>query len=320
MNARSRTPRRQQGMAVIMALLIVALAASASALVLWQQGLWWRQADNDRARAQLRLVADAGVGWAQAILRFDKNSSSVDHLAELWAQPLPQTDTQGVRVGGRMFDAQGRFNVNNLVKDGKLDPKQLELYQRLLTELKLPPQLASSLLAWWGLRDSKNDDGDAPALAHFPVERVEMLRWVEGYTPEVMARLAPQLTALPPTPPGSGARAINVNTATPALLRALIPGLGSGPLQVLLNQRSSNYFKDKGDFDNRLRTMGGLAAMSDVPYDVNSNYFLLESAAHDDRVRLTARALLEALPNNASRIVWREDGSLPIGDNDDNTP
>ena len=115
--------RQQQGMAIIMALLIVALAATAAATVLWQQSLWWRQADNDRARADIRLIADAGTGWAGDILAFDARSSgAVDYPGELWAQPLPQTEAEQTRISGQLSDAQGRFNVRGRAASAALPP------------------------------------------------------------------------------------------------------------------------------------------------------------------------------------------------------
>ena len=139
---------KQQGMAVIMALLIVALATTAASLVLWQQGLWWHQLDNDRNRAQLRLVADAGLGWAMEILRFNNGAAGngVVALSQLWAQPLPQTEAQGVTVAGQLSDLQGRFNLNSLVQNGQPNARQLVFYKRLLTTLGLPTRLSDPLV------------------------------------------------------------------------------------------------------------------------------------------------------------------------------
>ncbi len=307
--------RQQQGMAIIMALLIVALAATAAATVLWQQSLWWRQADNDRARADIRLIADAGVGWAGDILAFDARSSgAVDHLGELWAQPLPQTEAEQTRISGQLSDAQGRFNVHNLLlPDGKEDAVQVQLYRRLLAQLQLPAALADTLLDWLDADDEQRPQGaesawyaaQQPPYAMPPANRVQklaQLRWVKGYNSQVLARLAPHLTLLPQR------TALNVNTISLPLMMALVPGLGRGQAQALINQRSTTYFKDKADFG--LRLTGNLVPLA-VEYGVRSDYFLLQSEIRHPRSMLRVDALL--LRNEqASKVLWREEGVVPV--------
>ncbi|PTU66565.1 hypothetical protein DB032_17340 [Chromobacterium sp. Panama] len=314
MVAAMRTPgsRKQRGMAVIMALLIVALATTAASLVLWQQGLWWHQLDNDRNRAQLRLVADAGLGWAMEILRFNNGAAGngVVALSQLWAQPLPQTEAQGVTVSGRLSDLQGRFNLNSLVQNGQTNARQLVFYKRLLTTLGLPTRLSEPLVKQ--LRGGKDpEDASQPAgegrppepgaaLPGYPLLRVEMLRWLPGYTPEVLDKLLPHVAALP-----ADVSQININTATPAVMKTLLPGVGEGNLLVLLNQRKVNYYKDANDFKARLPAPGIIA---DTDIAAASNYFMLDSSARLERARLEMRALIYS-NMNVVKTLWRQDGA-----------
>ncbi|RQW28091.1 general secretion pathway protein GspK [Rhodobacteraceae bacterium CH30] len=308
--------QREGGMAVVMALLIVALATTVSALVLWQQGLWLRQVDNDRARAQTRLVADGGLGWAMEILRYDGETSSVDSLSELWAQPLPKTDAQGVDVRGTLADAQGRFNLNNLVQGGVVSAPQLALYRRLLAELRLPPELADSLADYLDADDDKRaggaESGDYLALRppyralNAPLARAGQLAWVQGYRPEVLARLSPHVVALPETM----ATAINVNTASPELMRALVQGVNAGELQGLINQRIDNHFIDEADFRARLPARAQLP--EGIALATRSRYFLLQSEVRQAAVRLSVAALI-LRDEFTTRLVWREDGRLLAG-------
>ncbi|MGL6071787.1 type II secretion system minor pseudopilin GspK [Craterilacuibacter sp.] len=306
----------QEGMAVVMALLIVALATTVSALVLWQQGLWLRQVDTDRARAQTRLVADGGLAWAVEILRYDGETSSVDALSELWAQPLPKTDAQGVDVRGELSDAQGRFNLNGLVRGGAVLEPQLALYRRLLAELKLPDMLADTLADYLDADEDKRAAGAESAdylalrppyrAANRPLQRAGQLAWVEGYTPEVMATLAAQVVALPETMPV----AINVNTATPALMRALVQGVSAGELQGVINQRVDNHFIDEADFKARLPARAQLP--EGVALATASQYFLLQSEVRQAAVRLSVAALIQR-NTFTTRLVWREDGRVLSG-------
>ena len=104
---------RQRGLAIVVAILIVAMATSAVTYLLWYQSLARRHVENLVARAQADSMARAGAAWAGAILRSD--DAKVDHLGEIWAQPLPPFEAEGAILAGSLEDEQGKFNVNNLV-------------------------------------------------------------------------------------------------------------------------------------------------------------------------------------------------------------
>ena len=98
---------RQRGMAVITAILVVALAASAAAFMAWQQQLWVRQVQNLNESAQARAVARAALQWARSILAEDARKDAVDHEGEPWATALAPLPVEGGELTGRILDAQG---------------------------------------------------------------------------------------------------------------------------------------------------------------------------------------------------------------------
>ena len=59
---------RQQGVAIIMVLLIVAIATSLAAYMAMQQNLWQRQVESQFERAQARQLGTAGLDWASTRL------------------------------------------------------------------------------------------------------------------------------------------------------------------------------------------------------------------------------------------------------------
>ena len=65
MKPRAGHPSSQAGMAVITAMLLVALAASAATFLLWRQQLWLRQVENIAARAQADALARATIEWTR---------------------------------------------------------------------------------------------------------------------------------------------------------------------------------------------------------------------------------------------------------------
>jgi general secretion pathway protein K len=285
--------KRQRGMAVVMALLLVALAASASAMVLWQQGLWWHQLEADRLRAQMRLWIDAGISWGGAQLK----ASNVVAGSQSWARPL-LLQQQGFRLRASLSDLQARFNLNALgAADGQIDLGRLAQFSGLLSALRLPPALAQNLIEWRGLRAAENTTGLPPPPLR-ELERWQDLRRVPGYTAEVMTRLAPYVAVLP-----GDVDAVNVNTAAPLLLKAMLPQVAPGTLAQALSQRDSSYFRDMADFKARLGMQTDLSGLS-----ATSSLFLLNGEVSLGSVRQWFQAQYRTEPGR-NRLLWRENGA-----------
>ena len=66
MNRSISAAGRQRGLAAVLAILVVALAASTAIYLVWQQTVALRQVENLDARAQIREIARAGTSWAAA--------------------------------------------------------------------------------------------------------------------------------------------------------------------------------------------------------------------------------------------------------------
>lgn len=82
--------QRQQGAAILTAMLTVVLVATLTATALWQQ---WRGVEIEaaqRTRLQSAWVLTGALDWARLILREDGRKGGADHLAEPWAVPLEQ--------------------------------------------------------------------------------------------------------------------------------------------------------------------------------------------------------------------------------------
>jgi type II secretory pathway component PulK len=80
-----RPSSKERGIAIVMAVLIVALAASAAAFAAWQQGIWIRQAENRTNQIQALAIARAAVDLGRAILAKDASdaaTAATDNLEE----------------------------------------------------------------------------------------------------------------------------------------------------------------------------------------------------------------------------------------------
>jgi general secretion pathway protein K len=300
--------KTQRGVAVVLAMGVVALAAIAAAAMLASQSTWSRQAALGAEHAQAQALVQAGVDWARALLSDDRRLSGADHLGEPWALRLPPIPVDNGELAGHIDDQQGAFNLNNLVSNGVANPAHVIQYRRLLQILDLPETLADALLDWidadgepqpqGGAEDSAYQALPTPYLAaNRPLTDVAELAQVLGYGDAVRARLRPFITALPrPT-------ALNVNTASPEVLAAVVSGLDLDDARALVALRERAYFRNQTEFLAQLPA-GAVAQGNDV--STASQYFLASVRVSIGEAEARGTALLERDSGAWPAIVWRK--------------
>lgn len=340
---RTLRPRRQRGAAIITALLVVTLAVVIVSGMLWRQQVEIRAVENQRLKAQATWIARAGIDWARLILRDDqRRTGAVDHLGEIWAVPIQETklsdflgsslrtDTAGEEsyLSGRIFDAQARFNLMNLLTAQTLgtrtiitgrDKDGIKAYGLLLQSLNIDPSLANltatylaqmlggfqSVEGTQGGQQGSEDSsgGGSTSNGPRPLDDVGSLLTIPGYTADMIAKLRPYVVVLPTR------TQINANTASAEVLAAVIPNLNLDRARSLVQARDRAYFRNIGDVTNQLR---GIAPGADTTaaanlLDVQTHYFLVYGMARHERARIGEVALVsrgDPVNNNATRIVW----------------
>ncbi len=299
---------RQRGVAIVLAMGVVALAAMAAAAIMVSQSTWARQVELTNDHIQARAVLLAGADWARALLADDRRLSNVDHLGEPWALKLPPLPVENGELVGQIEDQQGKFNLNNLVTQGKINVAQFAHFRSLLATLGLPDQLADALADWIdedgqpqprdGAEDAYYLALDPPYLAaNRPLIDVAELALVRGFDDNVRARLRPYITALPDL------TAVNVNTAPAEVLAAVVDGLDLGGAQLLVTQRDRAYFRSSDDFLRRL-PRGAEAAAGDI--GVSSDYFIATLRVTIGGAQARGSALLARGSSGWPNIVWRK--------------
>ncbi|WP_374343612.1 type II secretion system minor pseudopilin GspK [Azonexus sp.] len=302
-----RGRRPQRGAAVITALLVVALAATTAALLLGRLSAWTDHVAVARDKAQATELARAGIDYARALLAADAARSATDDLSEDWARELPTLHHESAEIGGRIRDAQGRFNLNNLRRDdGGVDEQALAAYRRLLAGAGLPGELADRLADWLDADDSRRADGAeaadyAPGAATGsgrPLDDFPGLLRVAGYTPAVVARLNELACVLP------GRQPVNVNTAPAEVLSAIQPGLTLAAARELAAARRALPFRDVADFRQRIGDPGLPAAL--LPVAAASRHFLVDIEVHRGAARSRVASLVQRRTDGGSpRILWQ---------------
>jgi general secretion pathway protein K len=298
---------RQRGFAIIMAMLVVALAASIAAFMAWQQSLWVRQAENLGNLAQADAIARAAGRWMQMMLTEDAKNQDTKFQTLLLSGELPAVPVEYGAASVAMIDLQGRFNLNNLVPGGKLSQPDVDAFRRLLQSLDLQPDLANAVVDWIDPDGETTfpggaEDADYLALnppyraANQPLFDVDELVRVKGFDADAVNRLRPFVTALP------APSQVNLNSASPEVLSALLPKLSLFDAQELVAARHDRPFKDLGDAASRYPEL----EFSPSRFGVDSQFFLGAATAHFDRATVSYQMLLARSSKGGVQIVWQK--------------
>lgn len=300
------TLRQQRGVAIITAVAIAAMVASLATAMAWRFDLWFRQVENQRDLAQARIVARAAVDLARLTLQDDaRRAGSADHSGEPWAIPIPNLPVEQGTAGGKIADAQGLFNVNNLIRNGAVSEPDVAAFRRLLESLNLAPELAEALLDWMDADEETRFPGGAEdqyylqlgyRAANQPLLDLSDLVRVKGFDAETIKRLQPFIVALPQ------ATAVNINFAPPEVVAALTPGLSAESAKAVLGKGSRSY-TTLATFSAQLPTAVG-ETVSVERLGVTSRYYYTDVDARFGRVSVAYRALVERNDQRVPRVVW----------------
>jgi general secretion pathway protein K len=306
--------RRQRGVAVVTALLLTTLAVTIVASLFWQQQVQVRWIENQRLRQQTKWVLRSALDWARLILREDARLSQVDHLGEPWATSLADTpldefvengraDTEATNatMSGSIVDAQSRYNLRNLAQNAVPNQSEIAVFQRLLSILKLDPNLAQTtadaLAATQNPAAAETSSAPAPGKAVAPpamasVTHNDDLLTIPGYSKSILDRLNNFVVILPePT-------AVNVNTASAEVLAARM-GIPLSDGGALIAGRAHAYFKDTADFESRAQ---GKALGTGIA--TQTHYFFVNGKVQMDRAYLEMQALIYRKDTGNTTIKW----------------
>ncbi|HEY8249279.1 MAG TPA: type II secretion system minor pseudopilin GspK [Burkholderiales bacterium] len=299
---------RQRGVAIVLALGVVAFAAIAAAAILASQSTWSRQAELGAEHTQAQALVQAGIDWGRALLSDDRRLSNIDHPGEPWALRLPPVPVDNGELAGQIEEQQGLFNLNNLVRSGKVSPAHVAQFRRLLEILALPDTLAASVADWLDADgEPQPQDGaesdyyqglQPPYLAaNRPLGDVAELALVRGFDEAARKRLRPFVTALPRFTP------VNVNTASPEVLAAVVSNLDLDQARALTAQRGRAYFRTLPEFLAQLPS-GAVADGNDVT--TASQYFVASARVTIGGAQARGSALLERESTGWPTVVWRK--------------
>ena len=235
----------QRGVALLTILLLVVSITVVAGAMLASQKIAIRRSGLLFDQNQLLQDIDAGQQLAVTMIRADANLNDTDSTQDIWAKPVPPYTLGTHSIGIEIRDEASRFNINNLYQNGAVDSNALAVFQRLLTQLNLAPDIAIAVLDYQDADSEVYQDGgdestvynqqsNSSADSDVPNQRlvnIDQLQNVKGINAEVLAVLRPYITVVPHYLP------INMNTASPVILAALIDGATSQQMQTIVDLR-----------------------------------------------------------------------------------
>jgi len=300
---------REQGVAVIMVLLVLAIVAVTTAALVKRHQFNQAMTSQLIHLGQAKAHIQGAEHWAHLLLKQDRQDNTIDHLGEAWTQmALPMPVEQGF-VSGQMVALEGKFNLNSVVNG-----PSAAAFERLLEQHQLNPQLSGYLTDWIdeNIETQQGTLEDAYYLAlPVPYRSANQalvdpseLGLVRGFDATTISLLKPYITALPLT------SKININSANEDLLMAMSGSITQTKAQQLVIQRKLNYWSNVSTFVDA--AVGQKSANNQVQWDdlaqiatVSSDYFGLEINAQFGVAKTRLESTLHRSDNGTVTVVSR---------------
>ena len=306
------TPRARPaaGAALLVAMVLLTVVATLAAGMVWQQWKGVQIEAAERSRVQTGWILSGALDWARLILREDARSGRPTSLNEPWATPLAEArlstflavdaannaDTgPEAFLAGSISDAQARYNLRNLLAEGKVDERQLAMLQRLCSGAGLGSGLATQIAQ--GLLLASQPPGADNVL---PPQQLADLAWI-GLDPATLDRLASVAVLLPERSP------INLNTASREVLAGVIDKLGLGGADRLVQQRARQPLRTLAD---ATALLGPTITLEPADVDVRSNYFEVRGRLRLEHRVLSDTTLVRRKDNEVAAVQRQRQSSL----------
>lgn len=310
----------QQGAALIMALLLLAIVAAIATSIMFSQQVDIQTQILQNTANQARLDNNYAIIWWQNQWQQLQSVREKQQQMPTWPQQLSTTTlANGDTVTATVMPANARFNLNNLAVP--ISP-YLTLFTNLIIAVDpnfdpAQAQKVSINLQQWLTNTMTGPNQTNPYLnyqppyqaAHQPMVSASELRLVQGVTADLYRRLRPYIIALP-----TSNIKVDVNAAKEKVLLALFDQNNMAVQQVLEYRRMYGSFLTASAFfgldavGNILRIPG--QQLKNFVSTEPPQYFLVHSVVKHDKINFNQDSLLQFDPKQQTMAVIQQGQDL----------
>jgi general secretion pathway protein K len=291
-----------KGFALVLTLVVTALMVAAAVELIHQVYVDTSLNRSFRDGQQASLLAESGAKGGKQLLQMLISGKSYTSLSDKWAVPFKQEDETG-RIEITITEESGKINLNSLVPQTTVtDQNVMGMLQRLGTPLQIPVNVWNALADWiatvpraGGVESSYYKTLNPPYAAHNgKMMTVNELSLVKGFTPDMVAKLAPFVTIYFNQAAAPGLT-VNPNTAPKEVLMALDSRIDDRMAERIIEKRLVTPFKGLGDL---AQVDPLLTTLTNVTYLYKGTVF-----------RITARGFVKDAARTVE-TVYRTDGTI----------
>ncbi len=312
---------RQRGVALLVAIILVAIATMLATAIFWHDSLAARRGTAVFTVAQGYQMALGGEAMAAYLVNDSlARGQGIVSPAQAWAQPYgPYELDAGASFQAEIEDLQGRFNLNSVVTQAAPngpfteDKEGVAEFMRLLEMLQIDTQFAARLVDWIDTDQQATSGGGAEDTyyetlqpAHRTPNRTltsvsELLAM--GMDRASYDRLRPFVTALPV------GTTLNLCTARGEVLDALLgsQSYGIDPKKLATQRSQATCVPDRATFLAALAT--GASTQVSGRIGTTSKFFRLRAWVTLGTTRFTLYSLLEQDSSGHFRPILRTFGT-----------
>ncbi len=298
-------------MALLLVLVIVALLTSLLTELSFSTMVDMHLTETFRDSTRAYYLAKGGVNAGRMILQADNNN--YDSLDETWSNGVINYPVGEGSVTILIEDLDGKLDINGMVVGNNPQAIVTDRFYRLLVAIGLdkladPAELTAALIDWMDTGDDPyteihTDDQSLPVSGaediyyqslsqpyrckNGPLETLQELSLVKGFTPEIVKRVSPHLAV-------NGTLAVNVNTASAEVLMSLDLQISRDTAEAIIDYRQTEPIKSVAQLETTL------APEDYVVLKTLSNIGQLGTKSHTYRVESYA------MVNDGSRRLMAE--------------
>ncbi|HKL27588.1 MAG TPA: type II secretion system minor pseudopilin GspK [Desulfuromonadales bacterium] len=258
-------------MALLLVLVVVALLTSLLVDLGYSTLVDMRLTETFRDSTKAYYLAKGGINAGRMIVVMDKNQ--YDSKREAWSKGVANYPVGEGSVSIAIEDQDGKLALNALMIGNNPAAIMLDRFYRLLVLLELddeadPAELTAALIDWLDADDVpfaeiNTDNLSIPVTGaessyyrtlkepypckNGPLETLEELTLVRGFTPELVRRVSPHLTV-------NGTMQVNINTASKAVLMSLDPAIDENTANIIIDFRQEQSISTIAQLEEILPT------------------------------------------------------------------